>query len=173
MRHIILFALTALVIAAVVPRVVDRVAGMPASSNTVGAAPTPDATPVKRSRTGTTAYVRSDRSGHFVSDIEIQGRSVKAMIDTGATNIALRYEDARDLGLLRQEHFDWKVSTANGVGQAMMVRLTDVRIGDVVVYDVEAMVLRPGVLSTNLLGMSFLRRLSRFEVRSDEVVLEQ
>ena len=173
MRHIMLFAFTALVIALVVPRVMDRVSGAPASSNTVGTAPAPDAAPVRRGRAGTTAYVRSDRNGHFVSDVEIGGRSVKAMIDTGATNIALRYEDARDLGLLRVEHFDRKISTANGVGQAMMVRLNDVRIGDVVVYDVEAMVLRPGVLSTNLLGMSFLRRLSRFEVRSDEVVLEQ
>jgi aspartyl protease family protein len=172
MRHIILFALTALVIAGIVPRLMDRVAGAPTSSNAV-AAPTPDAAAVKRSRTGTTAYVRSDRNGHFVSDIEIQGRSVKAMIDTGATNIALRYEDARDLGLLRVERFDRKISTANGVGLAMMVRLNDVRIGNVVVFDVEAMVLRPGVLSMNLLGMSFLRRLSRFEVRSDEVVLEQ
>ena len=173
MRHIILFALTALVIAAVVPQVMDRVGGTPAASNTVAAAPPAEAAPVRRARSGTTAYVRSDRNGHFVSDIEIGGRSVKAMIDTGATNVALRYEDARDLGLLRVERFDRKVSTANGVGEAMMVRLNNVRIGDVVVYDVEAMVLKPGVLSTNLLGMSFLRRLTRFEVRSDEVVLEQ
>lgn len=171
MRHIILFAIMVLIVAGIVPRVIDRVGGAPAPSGTVAAAPAPE--PARRGRTGTTAYVRSDRNGHFVSDIEIGGRSVKAMIDTGATNIALRYEDARDLGLLTQERFDRRVSTANGVGQAMMVRLNDVRIGDVVVYDVEAMVLRPGVLSTNLLGMSFLRRLSRFEVRSDEVVLEQ
>jgi aspartyl protease family protein len=173
MRHIILFAIMVLVVAGIVPRVMDRVGGAPAASSAVATAPPADAAPVRRGRTGTTAYVHSDRNGHFVSDIEIGGRSVKAMIDTGATNIALRYEDARDLGLLRVERFDRKVSTANGVGEAMMVRLNDVRIGDVVIYDVEAMVLKPGVLSTNLLGMSFLRRLSRFEVRSDEVVLEQ
>lgn len=171
MRHIMLFALTALVIAVAVPRVMDRVVSAPAPTGTVGAAPVPEQP--KRGRAGTTAYVRSDRNGHFVSDVEIGGRSVKAMIDTGATSVALRYEDARDLGLLRVERFDYRVSTANGVGQAMKVRLNDVRIGNVVVFDVEAMILRPGVLSTNLLGMSFLRRLSRFEVRSDEVVLEQ
>lgn len=170
MRQIILFALTALVIAGIVPRFMDRAGSAPARSGTVAAAPAPE--PAKRNRTGT-AYVRSDRTGHFVSDIEIQGRTVKGIIDTGATTIALRYEDARALGLLRVERFDRLVSTANGVGRGMMVRLNNVRIGDVVVYDVEALVLQAGALSTNLVGMSFLRRLSRFEVRSDVVVLEQ
>jgi aspartyl protease family protein len=172
MRHIILFAITVLVLAGIVPRFLDRVGGAPTPPGSVAAAPSAGPAPTRRTGSGT-AQVRSDRSGHFLSDIEVHGRTLKALVDTGATTVALRYEDARDIGLLRQERFDRQVATANGTGLGMLVRLNDVRIGDVVVFDVEALVLQRGALSTNLLGMSFLRRLSRFEVRNGVVVLEQ
>jgi aspartyl protease family protein len=55
----------------------------------------------------------------------------------------------------------------------MSVRLNSLAIGDLVVYDVEAMVLSPGALGVNLVGMSLLRRLSKFEVRPDVIVLQR
>lgn len=120
------------------------------------------------------AIIRSDRQGHFVTDIEVQGKRVKAMVDTGATVVALRYEDAERMGLIRSgEKFDRRVSTANGVARAMAVRLNRVDVENVTLYDVEALVLDRGKLAVNLLGMSFLRRLSRFEVRPDHIVLER
>ncbi len=163
------FAATAIVITLTLPRMAPTLFASSATATVDAKVPPP---PARKGRPGT-AYVRSDRNGHFVSNIEIQGRPFRALVDTGATAVALRYEDARDLGLLQKEKFDRMISTANGVGRGMAVRLNDVRIGDVVIYDVEAIVLQPGALGTNLLGMSFLRRLSRFEVKSDVVVLEQ
>ena len=121
------------------------------------------------------AHIRADRSGHFTANVEIQGTSVRGVIDTGATFVALRYEDAERIGLLRSSRvrFDQRVSTANGVGKAAAVRLNEVRIGDLVVYDVEALVLDRGALAINLIGMNFLRRLSRVDVRPDVIVLER
>ena len=172
LKPIFAFAAIVVTLALVVPRVVPNVGATAARTAVTPSAP-PSSMPVRRGPNGSAASVRSDRRGQFFSDIEINGRTFPALVDTGATSVALRYEDARELGLLRQERFDRNISTANGVGRGMAVRLNTVRIGDVVVYDVEAMILQPGALTTNLLGMSFLRRLSRFEVKSDVVVLEQ
>jgi aspartyl protease family protein len=172
LKSILTFAAVAMALALVVPRLAPNLSASSARTAVTTGAP-PASMPPRRGPNGSSAYVRSDRRGQFVSNIEINGRTFQALVDTGATSVALRYEDARDLGLLRQERFDRNISTANGIGRGMMVRLNNVRIGDVIVYDVEAMVLQPGALTTNLLGMSFLRRLSRFEVKSDVVVLEQ
>ena len=120
------------------------------------------------------AIIRSDRRGHFVTDIEIEGKRVRAMVDTGATVVALRYEDAERMGLIRSgDKFNRQVSTANGYARAMAVRLNRVDVENVTIYDVEALVMERGRMDMNLLGMSFLRRLSRFEVRPDHIVLER
>lgn len=120
------------------------------------------------------AYVRLDRQNQFTTDIEIEGKPFKGIIDTGANLVAIRYEDARALGLFRNgERWNRMVSTANGNGRAMAVRLNNLAIGDMIVYDVDALVLSQGAVSTNLIGMSLLRRLSRFEVRPDTIILER
>jgi aspartyl protease family protein len=118
--------------------------------------------------------VTANRSGHYVSEIEVNTRPVTAMVDTGATVVALRYEDARALGLVFPgDKFDARVRTANGEGRAKRVQLRSVTFGTITVRDVDALVLEQGALATNLLGMSFLRRLSRFEVQRGVLVLER
>jgi aspartyl protease family protein len=120
------------------------------------------------------AIIRSDRRGHFITDIEVQGKRMRAMVDTGATVVALRYEDAERMGLIRSgDRFNRQVSTANGMARAMAVRLNRVDVENVTIYDVEALVMERGRMDMNLLGMSFLRRLSRFEVRPDHIMLER
>jgi aspartyl protease family protein len=123
---------------------------------------------------GDVARISADRNGHYASDIQINGRTLRAIVDTGATLVALRYEDARALGLVFPgDRFDVGVRTANGTGRARLVRLRSVRLGAVSISDVEALVLEEGALGTNLLGMSFLKRLSRYEVRGSTLVLER
>jgi aspartyl protease family protein len=118
--------------------------------------------------------VAANRSGHYVSEIEVNTRPITAMVDTGATVVALRYEDARALGLVFPgDKFDARVRTANGEGRAKRVQLRSVTFGTITVRDVDALVLEQGALATNLLGMSFLRRLSRFEVQRGVLVLER
>lgn len=118
--------------------------------------------------------IRSDYSGHYVSDVEFNGRRMRAIVDTGATLIALRYEDARNLGLITpSDRFDIKVSTANGTARAKRVTLRSVRLGSIRIENVEAMVLDEGALGQNLLGMSFLKRLTRFEFKKGVLELER
>ncbi len=118
--------------------------------------------------------IRSDRSGHYVSDVDFNGRRFRAIVDTGATLIALRYEDARALGLVTpSDRFDIRVSTANGTARAKRIQLRSVRMGSIQIENVEAMVLEEGMLGQNLLGMSFLKRLARFEFKRGVLELER
>jgi aspartyl protease family protein len=131
-------------------------------------------TNAKSNDAGGYVRIRADRSGHHVTDVEFNGRRFRAVVDTGATLIALRYDDARALGLVVPgDRFDIKVSTANGTARAKRVMLRSVRIGSIQIENVEAMVLDEGMLGQNLLGMSFLRRLARFEFKKGVLELER
>lgn len=116
----------------------------------------------------------ADRNGHYLTEAEINNRLVRVLVDTGATLIALRYEDARSMDLINPgDKFDVRVRTANGDGRARRVTLRSVTVGTITVRDVEALVTEQGALATNLLGMSFLKRLARFEVQRGQLVLER
>ena len=128
----------------------------------------------KNNDAGGNVRIRSDRTGHYVTEVDFNGRRFRAVVDTGATLIALRFEDARALGLVTpSDRFDIKVSTANGTARAKRVQLRSVRIGSIQIENVEAMVLDEGMLGQNLLGMSFLKRLARFEFKKGVLELER
>ena len=65
------------------------------------------------------------------------------------------------------------VSTANGTVKAARTRLAMIELGDLIVRDVEALVLPDSALSENLLGLSFLSKLKRFEYANGRLLLEQ
>lgn len=116
--------------------------------------------------------LKADRQGHFYTRANVNGRAIAVMVDTGATTIALPYEDADRLGLRPHDSdYTHEVSTANGMGRAALVRLNSVEIGDVEVRNVRALVLEPGKLGVTLLGMEFIRRLESFELRGNTLVL--
>ena len=119
-----------------------------------------------RSGTGRRVTIESDGRGHFQTDAAINGRTVPVLIDTGATSVALRQEDVARLGLRQPMPSDYTVpiATANGQAKAARVILDEVRIGGVKVRKVEALVMPERALGTNLLGMSFMRRLSNVEM---------
>src|SRR5262249_13588250 len=100
--------------------------------------------------------IRADRAGHYVSEAQINGRNLGVMVDTGASLVILRYEDARFLGLVYgSDKFNINVQTANGTAKAFRVKLYNVRLGSISLDDVDALVMEQGLLNTNLLGMSF------------------
>ena len=116
--------------------------------------------------------LKSDPRGHFVFDASINGRTATLMADTGATIVVLTYEDARKVGLSPQRlDFSAQVKTANGIARVAPVMLDRVRVGDITVRNVQAAVAERDALSVNLLGMSFLGRLSRFEMSGGDLVL--
>ena len=118
--------------------------------------------------------IEAARNGHFHTEAEINGRPVEVMIDTGATMVALSYEDAERAGIyLDDSDFTRSVSTANGVARIAPVMLDRVSVGDITIRDVPAAVAERGRLKGSLLGMSFLGRLARFDMRSGRLVLQE
>lgn len=116
----------------------------------------------------------ADHNGHFYASAYINGRSAKVMVDTGATIVALTYEAARDVGFqLNSTQFTHRIRTANGVARVAPVMLDAVRIGDITVRDVRAVVAERGRLHVSLLGMSFLGKLSNVGIRAGELILEE
>jgi len=101
----------------------------------------------------------ADARGHFVTMGSINGGSVRFLVDTGATFIALPAAEARRLGInyLRGER--GQMQTANGVAVAYRVKLDSVKIGDIEVHNVDAVVSENDAMSVTLLGMSFLNRM--------------
>ena len=173
LKNVLSFAAICVVVALALPRLAPGLVDSPKKAPESAPKAAPKQAASLASPPGQ-AIIRSDRRGHFISDIEIEGKRVRAMVDTGATVVALRYEDAERMGLIRSAaKFTHQVSTANGIARAMKVRLNRVDVENVTIYDVEALVMERGRMDTNLLGMSFLRRLSRFEVRPDHIVLER
>jgi aspartyl protease family protein len=112
--------------------------------------------------------------GHFRADAVIDGHTVPVVIDTGTTTIALSAATARALGLrFTAADYTESVETANGTVRAARATLRAVSIGNVTVRDVMAVVLEGDVLEQNLLGMSFLNRLTKFEAGGGQLVLVQ
>lgn len=106
---------------------------------------------------GSQIVLTAGSGGHFMTAGGINGRAVRFMVDTGATSVAMSVTDAEHIGLKYRDGQRMFVGTANGHVPAYRVRLAEVRIGDVVVYDVEAMVV-PAQMEFILLGNSFLTR---------------
>jgi aspartyl protease family protein len=114
-----------------------------------------------------------DHRGHFQAHGRVDGRQVSFMVDTGASIIALTERDADRLGVRpSRSAFTSAVQTANGVVRAAPVTLNSVDIGGLVVRDVRAVVVSGGGLTENLLGLSYLTRLKRFEYSNNKLVLE-
>jgi aspartyl protease family protein len=117
--------------------------------------------------------LKSGQSGHFFVTAGINGTSVKVLVDTGASAVALSYEDAQDVGLHPGNlTFDQPVSTANGVTNAARVTLDQIEIDGVRVSDVQGIVLPEGAMKGSLLGMSFLSKLSSFKVEDGVLYLK-
>ena len=110
--------------------------------------------------------------GHFETTVDVGATSVPVLIDTGASSVALRYEDAMRMGIDPGElSFTRTVLTANGRASAAPLRLPQIRLGPIVRTDVEAVVLEEGLLDQSLLGMSFLSTLSSMQMQTDELRL--
>lgn len=132
------------------------------------ARPAPDASawPMRR--------VVPGQGGHFKVNARAEGRSLAMLVDTGATLVALTWESGLALNLVAPgAPPNMQVSTANGTVRAWRVTLARLEVEGLAVSGVEAMVMPAGALGVNLLGMSYLTRLRRFEFAQNSLVLEQ
>jgi aspartyl protease family protein len=176
MRYFILFSMSLFLLVTVAGKLatVFGITAKPAGEQ-VAAAATPAPPPAKSARKGgDVMYVARGRDGHFGIDAVIGGHRVPFLVDTGASIVALTSQTAARLHITSaMKGRRLRMQTANGAVMAETVRLASIQVGSLEVQDVEAVIMPPGRLSVNLLGMSFLSRLSRYEFRSGSLVLEQ
>lgn len=104
-----------------------------------------------------TVKLAADTRGHFVTLGSVNGGSVRFLVDTGATLIALPARDASRLGIDFRKGDAGFAQTAAGPTPVYRVRLDTVQIGDITINQVDAVVMVEG-LEIALLGMSFLNR---------------
>lgn len=121
--------------------------------------------------TGSRIVLPASSGGHFMTAGAINGRSVNFMVDTGATLVSISAADALRIGLDYKKSSPVQINTANGVGRAFRVRLNTVRVGDVEVYDVDALVSEQPMPYV-LLGNSFINRFS-MQREGDQMVLQK
>ena len=101
----------------------------------------------------------ADQRGHFVSDLQINGAPMKFLLDTGASVVAMNSGDAKYANIDYKKGEPMQVATANGVVTAYRVTIATLKIGSVVLNEVEASVLEGGSPHIVLLGMSAINRL--------------
>ena len=118
--------------------------------------------------------IPSNRHGHFEVQAFINGQKTYLMADTGATVVALTYKTAKKLGLSPNSlRYNARTKTANGISQVAPVTLDQVNVGDITLENVKAIVAEPGKLSVNLLGMSFMSKLTHIEMKNGYLILTQ
>jgi aspartyl protease family protein len=107
---------------------------------------------------------RRRQDGTYVVPAEANGVPIKMLVDTGASWVVLTAEDGRRMGFdLEDLRYTVPVQTANGTIYAASVRLRTLTVGKISINDVDALVAKRGPLRENLLGLSFLNRLSGFD----------
>ncbi len=122
-------------------------------------------------RGGEVVVTRSG-NGTFPVSANVNGLPAQFLFDTGASSVVIRYEDAARLGIaLAPLEFTVSVSTANGNAMAAQTMLESVSIGSIRLTKVRALVSSAGTLHENLLGHSFLSRLSSYTVQGDRLIL--
>ena len=118
--------------------------------------------------------IQASRDGHYYAKARINGAEIDVLIDTGATGVALTWDDARRIGFTpTPSQFTVRTQTANGEGRVAPMTISDIAVGNVSVQNVRAHVAEPGRLGITLLGMAFLGRLSRAEMKNGVLVLQQ
>jgi aspartyl protease family protein len=115
----------------------------------------------------------ADAGGQYSVEALVGGQSVHMLVDTGATMVVISASLADRLGLSPESGRKWRVRTANGDAVATEAILPSVDLGTVYQANVPALIADRTAGEVNLLGMSFLRRLSSVEQRNGQLVLRQ
>lgn len=168
MRNIMIFAAILIGLGTFMAQMADRISSASATS-------APRTTVATAAPAGARSLnIPRDGRGHFQAEGRIDGQRIGFMVDTGASVVALNESSAARFGLRpSRSEYNSTVSTANGTIKAARARIAMLDVGGLVVRDVDAMVLPDEALSENLLGLSFLSRLKRFEYANGQMVLEQ
>ena len=112
---------------------------------------------VPAGKTGSILAIPADGHGHHWTVGQVNGKTIRFLIDTGATTVSLPAGFAKTAGIDYQKGQRGFVQTANGPAVAFRVKLDSLTVGDITLYQIDATVMESG-LDVALLGMSFLSR---------------
>jgi aspartyl protease family protein len=119
---------------------------------------------------GTETRLRRDGGGHFLARAHINGQPIEAVVDTGASTVALTIADAQRAGIaVDPSRFDVVGTGASGAVRGHEITLSSVSVDGKEVRSIRGVVLEG--LDVSLLGQSYLSRISGIEMRGDEMVL--
>jgi len=113
----------------------------------------------------------ADSRGHFMTQGQINGHTTSMMVDTGASMVSLSVAQAEQLGLNYKQGYPQPISTANGVIPGWRIKINNLRVGDVTLYDIDAVV-TSGTMPFVLLGNNFLGRF-QMNRNNDQMVLDK
>ncbi len=104
-------------------------------------------------------------NGHFYVDMQIDGKTIRALIDTGASDVVLTEEDARNIGIVVEDIKDYRMySTANGDVMSRYTRLDKINLNDKVTATDVRTSISEAELNQSLVGQSFLNKMSKWQV---------
>ncbi len=129
--------------------------------------------PIRASQGYGQVELRADAGGQYHANVDVEGIRIPMLVDTGATFLALTFDDAQRLGLTpASADYTVDVMTANGHAKAAKTTLREVRLGTLLVSGVPALILPRDTHGMSLLGMSFLKKLGGFQIASGTLVLK-
>ena len=115
--------------------------------------------------------IRQASDGHFWVDAEVNGRSIRFLVDSGATTTSLSRETAEDVGIEPSSGLGVMVQTANGVVMAQRGRADTIRIGPISRSDV-AVHISDAFGDMNVIGLNYMSTLSAWGVEGRTLVLK-
>jgi aspartyl protease family protein len=138
--------------------------------------PAADLAPAERAALGRPAPIvsnalslRARADGYVYVKADVNGTPMTMAFDTGASMVSLTQADAARAGVAGNLNYTLSFGTANGRGLGAPVTLREIRIGQLVVQDVNAVVMQN--LNTTLLGQTFLNRLESYQMRQGVLTL--
>jgi len=175
MWRYLLFLISVAAIASEVPAIMKTLNTQPQAevqtTTTIARLETPAPS---RPTTGRKARIQMNTHGQFITPAQLNGRSMKVLVDTGATSVAINETTARRIGIrLKASDFRYNARTANGVTKVAIATIDEIRVGRITIRNVRASIARDSSLDSVLLGMSFLKQLKKFEVADNTLILTQ
>lgn len=120
------------------------------------------------------ATIRRENDGHYWTRADVDGSNIKFLVDTGASVVALNWNDAKRLRIdLDDLTYNNRVSTAGGQVMAASVVIERISIGNVEVKDIDALIMQEDLLENSLLGMSFLGELYSYEFKGNTMIIRE
>ena len=172
MRHILILAIVLLAVGGYAAQFADKV--MTAGPATPATATRDVSAPREPVSSGRSLMLNANRQGHFEVEARIEGGpSISWSTPAPPWWPCAKAPPRRSASDRGRAEYMARVRTANGDVKAAPVKLDRIEIGGITVYDVSALVLPDEALSVNLLGVSFLSRLKRYEYADGRMVLEQ